>query len=557
MQTIRSSGKSAEQSNWALALSPNGLLVLGFMSTLMPLLVVSIPPLLDYPNHLARIAVLHAMPAGSFSAEHYRLDSLLVPNLLFDAVAYGLAAVMPLEAAGRVFLALTMALLVGGTVALHRTLHGGTSCWPLLSLLALPGWPLLMGFLNYVAGVGLLLLASALWLRLEGRPWPLRLAVGAVCALALFFSHIVVVVLFAAVVGGYELQAAGIRLRAARNLLLAGLAFVPAGILFLAGSPTGTPEIGRVPVYSIPEKLAALPAMLTSGVPAADAVALALLLPLVALAAVALRISFARRFALALAAAAFVFCLLPNQVFSLRPGQALPASFLDTRVPFALFLLAVAATDAVPRRRHLAAALVAAIVGLIALRDVAVTWQWASFERQVAAYRAAAQRLPPGSTLFIAREEPAAKWKPMTTRPSVWLPTPDRVGARLQALLTLWLGDVRLAAPMHLGTISVFEAEAFVPQLFADAGTQPITIREEWAEPWLVQRNGPSAGSDADLAALVAQLRAVAPDGPAFLLLAAPGPMRLVPPAGVGEIARGPSFRLFCLAECGGVAAAG
>ena len=160
-------------------------------------------------------------------------------------MVYALAAVLPLETAGRLFVALTITLLVGGTVVLHRTLHGRASCWPLLSLLVVPGWPLLMGFMSYVTGIGLLLLATALWLRLAHRPWPLRLVAGAACALVLFFCHLVVLVLFAAVVGGYELQATGGRLQAARNALPAGLAFVPAGGLFLAGSPDRHPRGGR------------------------------------------------------------------------------------------------------------------------------------------------------------------------------------------------------------------------------------------------------------------------------------------------------------------------
>jgi hypothetical protein len=509
-------------------------------------LVVTIPPLVDYPNHLARIAILQALPADSFAAEHYRIDTWLVPNLLFDVVVYALAAVLPLETAGRLFVALTITLLVGGTVVLHRTLHGRASWWPLLSLLLVPGWPLLMGFMNYAAGVGLLLLATALWLRLAHRPWPLRLVAGAACALVLFFAHIVVLVLFAAVVGGYELQAAAGRLQAARNLLLAGLAFVPAGGLFLAGSPTGTLAATGGPIYNVPEKLAAFPAALTSGVLAVDAVTLVLLLPLVLLAAVALRLSFARCFALALIAAVLVFCLLPNEV----P----PANFIDTRVPFALLLLALAATDAMPRRPRLAALLAALVAGLIVLRDTAVTWQWASFEPQVEAYRAAFRHLPPGSTLFVQREL-TREWMPLLETASAWRPTPTHVRARLRALLVYWMNTARVAAPLHLGTIAVLEAGAFVPQTFAETGLQPITVRERWTEARLLQRGDPLLVTrNAELARLVARFTAVAFGRPAFLLLVARGPMRLVPPAGVSEIRRGPSFRLLCLAYCGDAA---
>jgi hypothetical protein len=528
---------------------------LGLLLALPPLLVVTIPPLVDYPNHLARIAILHTLPAGSFAAEHYRVDTWLVPNLLFDGVMYVLAAVLPLETAGRLFVALTITLLVGGTVVLHRTLHGRASCWPLLSLLLLPGWPLLMGFMNYVAGIGLLLLATALWLRLAHRPWPLRLMAGVACALVLFFAHIVVLALFAAVVGGYELQAAASRLRAAggrlqavRDLLLAGLVFVPAAGLFLMRSPTGSLAATGGPIYNIPGKLAAFPAALTSGVLAVDAVTLALLLPLALLAVVALRLSLARRFALALVAAVLVFCLLPSGV----P----PTGFLDTRVPFALLLLAIAATDAVPRRPRLAALLAAVIAGLVVLRDTAVTWQWASFEPHVQAYRAAFRHLPPGSTLFVQHELARASLPTLETA-SVWRPTFANVRARLRGLLVHWMNTTRLAAPRHLGTIAVLEAGAFVPLTFAETGVQPVIMRKRWVEARLLQRDDKAllVADNAALARVVARFTAIAADGPAFLLLVAPGPMRLAPPVGVSEIGRGPSFRLFCLARCGSMAA--
>lgn len=537
--------------SWAI---PAGLL--GLLLLLLPLLVVTIPPLTDYPNHLARIAILHALPTDPFLAEHYRVASWLVPNLLFDVVVYALAMMLPLEAAGRLFVALTIVLLVGGTIALHRTLHGRTSWWPLLSLLVVPNWPLLMGFMSYVAGVGLMLLATALWLRLSQQPWLLRLAAGAACALALFFTHIVVLVLFAAVVGGCELQAAASRLRvtpsrAACDLLLTGLAFLPAAGLFLAGSPTGTLATAAAPIYDLPEKLAALPAALTSGVMEADVITLLLVPPLVLLAMVALRFSFARPFTLALLAAALVFCLLPNRV----PPSAI---FLDTRVLPALLLLTLAATNAMPRRPRLAALLAAAIAGLVVLRSTAVTLQWASFEPRVQAYRAAFRALPAGSTLFTVRQVDRKATPREST--STWQPTPARVRARLSALLVTWTHKLRITAPLHLGTIAAFEARAFVPRVFVEHGLQPIAVHERWAEAVRLQRGDEFlVVHDAELAALVPRLRAAAHGRPAFLLLVAGGgePGQLLLPAGIGEAGRGPSFRLLCLARCGSAAPTG
>jgi hypothetical protein len=71
-----------------------------------------------------------------------------------------------------------------------------------------------------------------------------------------------------------------------------------------------------------------------------------------------------------------------------------------------------------------------------------------------------------------------------------------------------------------------------VPQTFVEAGPQPITVRERWAdEARLLQRGTLVVTRDAGLAMLVARFTALTVDRPAFLLLVAHGPMQLVPPA--------------------------
>ncbi len=71
--------------------------------------------------------------------------------------------------AGKVFIALTFALLAGGTMALHAALHRRWSPWPLLAVFFLYNSVFLWGFLNYLFGLGLALFACALWVRLRTR----------------------------------------------------------------------------------------------------------------------------------------------------------------------------------------------------------------------------------------------------------------------------------------------------------------------------------------------------------------------------------------------------
>src|SRR5947209_3999712 len=127
-----------------------------------PLMLAPVPPLVDLPGHLARIDILSRIGRSSFIASHWSADQWFVANLLFDAVTLGLAAVLPVVAAAKIYLALAMALTMSGCVALHRAHHGRWSLWPLASVLLLYNWPLLFGLMGYVGGIGLMLWSAAL-----------------------------------------------------------------------------------------------------------------------------------------------------------------------------------------------------------------------------------------------------------------------------------------------------------------------------------------------------------------------------------------------------------
>src|SRR5215470_1427129 len=80
-------------------------------AALSPLLWVEVPPLVDYPNHLARMWILAHGAEISDLARNYAIHWRLLPNLGMDLVVPVLSRVMPIEEAGRVFIALTMLTL--------------------------------------------------------------------------------------------------------------------------------------------------------------------------------------------------------------------------------------------------------------------------------------------------------------------------------------------------------------------------------------------------------------------------------------------------------------
>jgi hypothetical protein len=66
--------------------------------TLSPLLFVSVPPLVDYPDHLARMWIL------VYGSENYVANWHLLPTLAMDLVVPPLAQILPVEAAGKLFI---------------------------------------------------------------------------------------------------------------------------------------------------------------------------------------------------------------------------------------------------------------------------------------------------------------------------------------------------------------------------------------------------------------------------------------------------------------------
>jgi len=199
------------------------------VATALPIWTNALPPLQDYPYHLAQVAVLLAGDGpGSPFAAHFTTDPGARPYAAFYLAATALARGMPVELAGRAALSLPAllwgALLVGG---LRRSTGPP---WGALVLLPLSlGLSHHLGFVNYLWSLPLLGLALEDLARLAagegGRSTGLRL--GAWIA-ALFLTHPFTFLAFlglAALRSGMEARSPGARRRAWLAIVLAALAF--------------------------------------------------------------------------------------------------------------------------------------------------------------------------------------------------------------------------------------------------------------------------------------------------------------------------------------------
>jgi len=221
-----------------------------FIVAAIPILAVETLPLFDYPNHLARMHILADYDRSTFLRQFYALDWRPIPNLAMDLIVPPLTRIMPLAAAGKIFVLAIFLLIAGGAALLHRVLFGRWSAWSLLAFLLLYNRILLWGFVNFLFGVGLALVAAALWIGLRERSAWLRLPFAALLATAIYFAHLFAFGVYVVVILGYEAA----RLRQQRRLTsIAGIGalcgaiitFVPALAIFVAArGPAGVTDIG-------------------------------------------------------------------------------------------------------------------------------------------------------------------------------------------------------------------------------------------------------------------------------------------------------------------------
>ena len=132
---------NAEEATPAHWLSANtvirltGVLILAAM-LLAPVWTAAFPPLLDYPNHLARAFVLSHLNDPNFAFQNfYRSDWGAYPYLGMDASLAVLVRLFPIETAGRVFLSLCALALPGAVWFFLRQAQPeaeAASFWPLL-----------------------------------------------------------------------------------------------------------------------------------------------------------------------------------------------------------------------------------------------------------------------------------------------------------------------------------------------------------------------------------------------------------------------------------------
>jgi hypothetical protein len=415
-----------------------------------PLLLVDVPPLLDYPNHLARMVLL-AWPddpaLSRFATPHWAI----IPDLAIDLVLPPMLHVLPVHVAGRIVVAGIVLLPVLGSVAYSRAVFGKHSWWALAVGLVAYNEPVLLGFLNFTASIGLALLLAAIWIRWRDTNPKRTALLAALGATLLFFCHLMGAAFLAVLLSAFEVAQArrnwppAWRRTMPRAAVLAAV-FLPAAILY-AISPLSL-VAGPIEFESLQDKVSLLLVPfcnydLTLDVMTAAAVSLFLLLTLLTRGG---RLDAGSGIAMA------VFLLL----FAATPAEAKGTQNIDIRfiVMFALLLFAGILPARMPR--IIAVPIVIGFIGLFAARMAALAVAWHGSAIDIAGLRSVIAPVVPGSTVFVTAVTPEEA-------PRYWNDAP-----RWRRLSNGQREDV------HMPGLVMVERHAFWPFLFDNLSQQPI-----------------------------------------------------------------------------------
>jgi hypothetical protein len=406
------------------------------------------PPILDWPNHMARHYLEARALGGTSLPSGYEVSYSLIPNLGADLIVPVLLQMFPLTVASRLFLTfnvlvcwLGFALFVGRQGARSGNAYG-------TSLLVLP-WLLtgtfFSGFLNYTSGLGLAFLAFCNYLRLfeKDRAPPIQLVLHGALVALLYVWHLAALGIYVILHASHFLMQMIkygpliVNHREVRRKTLSGLAvLLPAGALIVTQKLTAAPTAleGGIVWRSAAEKVTTALAFMLSYNVAADVVVTALW---VAALVTMVRIEALRRLQLDwLHIATFIFFFL----YIFLPLNLGTTWAVDTRVLVPLLICCIALVARMPPRRVVAGATLALIATLV--RIAAISVSWGSFVEVNAQHLNFIRQLPVGARILVVQFPDVSRFK----------------------------NDA------HVIAWAVPERQAMVSSLFALAGQQPLRV---------------------------------------------------------------------------------
>lgn len=443
----------------------NCLVALAYVATafagIFPLVFVEIPPLIDYPNHLARLHVLANYNSSVLLQQNYAIEWRLIPNLAIDGFAAVLAPFFQPPTVGRMFLALTILSIIGGVAALHRALFGRLSLWPLASLAIAYSLPFAWGLVNFQFSVGLGLLCCAAWIGSDRWHPAARIIIFNLVATLVYLSHLFGYGTLVFVIGLGELsRAIGGRDLFARSTLrrlaLTSLCFCLPAVLFFLGQLNSEPAMATLPLGTwfgdVFSKVSAVFSAFLFYGGVADFGLILVVISFVIAAALAGRLNVSPYMKWPLVGLAVMTLAVPSVLHGL---------FLDARFGFVLGCFAVAGLNPVIYRERIRLVLQFSLIAVLAMKEAAIIQTWAERNEEYQAFREAIQALAPGSRVLAVHDNNQGTPEEIPT--VKWYMAAPIFPALAQTL-----------AWRNIDTLAALDREAYSPTLFKTPSAQPL-----------------------------------------------------------------------------------
>lgn len=423
---------------------------------LCPIWLTPYPAMHDYPNHLARVHILHEYIGSESYQATYERDWRLIPNLAMDLIVPVFMNIVSIETSSRIFLSL---VVLGFNLGLHLlglAINSGPHWNVLATTFFTYNFALSYGFVNYVFGLGMFFLTLAIWLRFRSE-WTLgRIFWVSALAMVCYVSHLSAFVFLGISLGCLT----GIHLIKTRSLQVEQavglLSLIPPTLAYLwynLGIEQKSPMVWWHPLLVKKATGFVYPFLSYDLV-----VDLSLGLVFVLLVLLSLREKESHFVNQELILTAGVFGIL----YLCAPMSGAQSSYVDRRflLPAAVFLLLGLRIDV---SRTLGRYVLIGLVSLSILRVAEVWHYWNRIGEVVKAQVRMLEHLPDGARLY-----------PMVIHD--------------QSSVRGWLWDMHFFFSAHYATIY---RHAFVPTIYAWKGAHPLNLRLPQSDYAQVERNTP------------------------------------------------------------------
>ncbi|WP_414473970.1 hypothetical protein [Microvirga sp. M2] len=412
---------------------------------LLPLFYALVPPLEDYPNHLARMYALASLPGNEALSRFYEAAWAPVPNLIMDLIVPPLTPFLGVYAAGRVFVGLTLLLMLLGPVVLQRVLNGRWSAWPLVGGLFVYNGFLFTGLMNYLFGVGVAVFGLAAWMALSERQWLVRALVSVAFCAVLYVCHLSALGLYGLSIGSFEFwrlwtQKGWRPMPLLKSALALGVPFLPF-VYLLVTSPTW--GLSHDIVWESQGKFEAITLFFSVYSDFTD-------IPFLVLIAAAIGIAI-RRGLVRFHPAGVIVAGILTIAFLAMPRMAFGSWMADQRLVVGIFFMSLGFISVDLKRLENHNAFFAICLVAIAFRIVDVSAHWVAISQPLLELRTSLRTMQPGSRLLVTQADDPAE------------------------------GAVD-AALSHAPNLAVIERSALVSRLFVVPGKQILRARAGHAE---------------------------------------------------------------------------